>query len=217
MEDLNNWQDNFEECCYAKKLLDKIAYLNGVSETEAIDIIEVKKAIHYAKKYHGSQMRQSGEPFYSHPIEVAYMLATYTALSLPQYFRTDLIITAILHDTIEDTELTESIIVDAFDTRIASQVADLTRIRVTGKISAGEMVKILYTDTKIDLLLIKLCDRFHNLQTLKAKLPQKAEKTIMETLERFMSLSMCFGSIKIEQDFFNLCSEVINDYYKVNN
>ena len=49
----------------------------------------VKKAIYYAKEYHGEQKRQTGEPYYSHPIEVAYMLAEYAAQNDKQYFRTD--------------------------------------------------------------------------------------------------------------------------------
>ncbi len=52
-------------------------------------------------------MRQSSEPYYSHPIEVAYMVAEYAASEIPRYFRTDMIVTSILHDTIEDTKLTE--------------------------------------------------------------------------------------------------------------
>lgn len=52
-------------------------------------------------------MRQSGEPYYSYPIEVACMVAQCTALEIPRLFRTDMIVTALLHDTIEDTKLTE--------------------------------------------------------------------------------------------------------------
>ncbi len=55
-------------------------------------------------------MRQSGEPFYSHPIEVAYMVAEYTAQEICQLFRTDMIVTSLLHDTIEDTALTKEMI-----------------------------------------------------------------------------------------------------------
>lgn len=93
MQDLENWQGKFEICIYAQKLLDKITYLNSVVKTSAVDILEVKKAIYYARKYHGTQMRQSGEPFYSHPIEVACMISDYL-------FRTDILVTSILHDCI---------------------------------------------------------------------------------------------------------------------
>ncbi|UCM86389.1 MAG: HD domain-containing protein [Rickettsia endosymbiont of Culicoides impunctatus] len=108
--------------------------------------------MYYAKKYHGSQMRQSGDPYYSHPIDVAYMVAEYTALNMPKYFRTDMIITSLLHDTIEDTVLTEEMITRLFDKLIASQVVDLTRVKSYGKISAAETLNILYYQNKKDII-----------------------------------------------------------------
>ncbi len=174
MQDLENWQGEFEICIYAKKLLDKITYLNSVVKTSAVDIVEIKKAIYYARKYHGTQMRQSGEPFYSHPIEVAYMISDYL-------FRTDIIITSILHDTIEDTELTKEKIAEEFGEKVANQIMDLTRIKEDSiKISAAEMVELLYTENKYDILLIKLFDRLHNIQTIGAKSPEKIKKIINE-------------------------------------
>ncbi len=127
-----------------------------------IDINEVKKAIYYAKKYHGSQMRQSGEPYYSHPLEVAYMISDYL-------FRTDIIVTSILHDTIEDTELTEKMIAYIFGKQVASQVEDLSRNKPHGKISSAETLDILLQQEKYDVALIKLFDRTHNIQTLETK------------------------------------------------
>ncbi len=74
MEDLGSWQEKFEICVYSKKLLDKVEYLN-TKVKNPVDIEEVKKGIYYARKYHSLQMRQSGDPHYSHPIEVAITLA----------------------------------------------------------------------------------------------------------------------------------------------
>ena len=79
---------------YSNRLLSKLLLLNAKAQ-EPIDISEIKKAIYYAKKYHGIQMRQSGEPYYSHPIEVAYQIADYK-------FTTDVLVTSILHDTLID-------------------------------------------------------------------------------------------------------------------
>lgn len=128
MKDLKNWQDKFELCIYAQKLLDKVTSLNNIVKTTAVDIEEVKKAIYYARKYHGTQMRQSGEPYYSHPIEVAYMLVEYAEEHIPQYFRTDMLVIALLHDTIEDTELTKETIGELFGKKISNQVMDLTSL-----------------------------------------------------------------------------------------
>jgi (p)ppGpp synthase/HD superfamily hydrolase len=186
MKELEDWQKEFEYCIYAKRLLDKVKYLNSVVKVPPVDVLEVKKAIYYARKYHGSQMRQSGEPYYSHPIEVAYLVSDYL-------FRTDIIVTSILHDTIEDTKLTKQKIAEEFGWKVANQVMDLTRIKENSiKISSAEMVEILYKEKKHDILLIKLFDRLHNMQTIRAKSPEKINKTIQETISRFLSLSIYF-------------------------
>ncbi|ALN41790.1 guanosine polyphosphate pyrophosphohydrolase [Rickettsia rhipicephali] len=184
MKDLENWQDEFKICCYAKKLFDKVTHLNNILKVPPVDITEVKKAIYYAKKYHGSQMRQSGEPFYSHPIEVAYMISDYL-------FRTDVIVTSILHDTIEDTELTKEKIAVLFGDKVSGQVMDLTRIKENGiKISSAEMVAMLYKEKKHDVLLIKLFDRLHNMQSIGVKSPEKIKKIVDETIKSFITVSI---------------------------
>lgn len=87
----HDWEERYASCKYAERLLNKLAELNQ-QVTRPVDIDEIRRGIYYARKYHGSQMRQSGDPYYSHPIEVAYMVAEYTALERPKYFRTDMII-----------------------------------------------------------------------------------------------------------------------------
>ncbi|WP_064428753.1 bifunctional (p)ppGpp synthetase/guanosine-3',5'-bis(diphosphate) 3'-pyrophosphohydrolase [Rickettsia sp. Tenjiku01] len=95
MEDINSWKEKFEICVYAKKLLDKLEYLN-TKVKNPVDIEEVKTGIYYARKYHGSQMRQSGDPYYSHPIEVAIMLAKFVADEAPKLFTSNMINAALL-------------------------------------------------------------------------------------------------------------------------
>ncbi|WP_410520943.1 HD domain-containing protein [Candidatus Tisiphia endosymbiont of Dioctria rufipes] len=209
MEDSNNWEARYVNCKYADRLVNKLVELNQ-QVTIPVNMNEVKKGIYYAKKYHGSQMRQSGDPYYSHPIEVAYMVSDHL-------YRTDIIVTSILHDTIEDTKLTRSMIASVFGEHIASQVEDLSRNKPHGKISSAETLNILFQQKKYDVLLIKLFDRLHNLQTIGAKSSEKARKTIVETLSRFMSLSMYYNTPTIEQNFAELCSKVIHTYYKTNN
>ncbi|MFP3017741.1 MAG: HD domain-containing protein [Candidatus Tisiphia sp.] len=209
MEDINNYWDNskYQYCAYAERLLKELILLNEKVK-QPIDMYEVKKGIYYAKKYHGSQMRQSGEPYYSHPIEVAYMLAQYTALEIPKYFRTDMIVTALLHDTIEDTKLTEKMIAYIFGSQVASQVQDLTRVKPHGKISSAEMVEMLYKEKKHDVLLVKLFDRLHNIQTVSAKSPEKAKKIIEETLRYFVVLAEYLGLPSV--------SKLIHTYTTIN-
>ncbi|WP_341747426.1 HD domain-containing protein [Candidatus Tisiphia endosymbiont of Dascillus cervinus] len=209
-EEINYWNNSkYAPCQYATRLLDKLRKMNE-EVNRPIDINEVKKAIYYAKKYHGSQMRQSGEPYYSHPLEVAYMISDYL-------YRTDILVTSILHDTIEDTKLTKKMIAYIFGEQVASQVEDLSRNKPHGKISSAETLDILLQQEKYDVALIKLFDRTHNIQTLETKSPEKAKKIIIETLSRFMSLSMYFNTPTIEQNFAELCSKVIHNYYKTNN
>ncbi|OZG31464.1 bifunctional (p)ppGpp synthetase/guanosine-3',5'-bis(diphosphate) 3'-pyrophosphohydrolase [Rickettsia endosymbiont of Culicoides newsteadi] len=93
MEDIDNWRVKFESCKYSTKLLNKLILLNE-KVNDPVDIDEITKAIYYAKKYHGSQMRQSGDPYYSHPIEVSYMVAQYTAQEIPTLFKTEMIVIA---------------------------------------------------------------------------------------------------------------------------
>lgn len=205
MEEINYWDNSqYQYCAYAERLLNELILLN-TKVKQPIDIDVVKKGIYYAKKYHGSQMRQSGEPYYSHPIEVAYMVAQYTALEIPKYFRTDMIVTALLHDTIEDTKLTEPMIAYIFGSQVASQVEDLTRVKPHGKISSAETLNILFQQKKHDVALIKLFDRKHNLQTLGAKSPEKAKKIIQETMEEFIIVSMYLRIPIITQKLVALC------------
>lgn len=221
MEDVNKWQEKFEMCVYAQKLLDKITDLNNSAKylQTAIDVAEIKKAIYYARKYHGSQRRQSGEPFYSHPIEVAYMLVEYIGTYILKYARTDLIVIALLHDTIEDTELTEEVISCIFGNKVASQVQALTRIKPEGKISSAKMLKKLYKENNRDALLVKLFDRLHNMQTISAKSPEKIRKIVQETQESFLMLALYMELSNVGYLMNKLCTEAVStkphsEYYK---
>ncbi|HJD60043.1 MAG TPA: HD domain-containing protein [Rickettsia endosymbiont of Omalisus fontisbellaquei] len=204
MEDISCWKEKFEICIYAKKLLDKVEYLN-TKVKNPVDIEEVKKGIYYARKYHGSQMRQSGDPYYSHPIEVAYMFAQFVAEEVPKLFTSNMINAALLHDTIEDTELTEEMITKIFGIEVAKHVEGLTRVKSYGKISAAKSVSLLIEQKRYNTVLIKLFDRVHNLQTLGVKSPEKVKKIIEETLASFLFIPVLFENIKLENYLYKLC------------
>ena len=78
-------------------------------------------------------MRQSGDPYYSHPIEVTIMLAEFVAEEAPKLYNIIMLQAALLHDTIEDTELTEEAITEIFGLDVAKHVEGLTRIKSYGK------------------------------------------------------------------------------------
>ncbi|WP_253308485.1 HD domain-containing protein [Rickettsia endosymbiont of Orchestes rusci] len=209
MEDINWWEEKFEMCGYAARLLDKVTSLNKLVQYP-IDIREIKKGIYYARKYHGNQMRQSGDPYYSHPIEVAYMLAEFTAYEAPKLFIPTMLNAALLHDTIEDTPLTEDDIAKIFDKDIAKHVEGLTRVKPSGKVSVEESLNLLIQQKRHNTALIKIFDRVHNIQTLGAKSPEKAKKIIKETLKSFITLAVYLAIPKIEQQFYQLCFQVLN-------
>ena len=150
---------------YSSKLIEKLEALNLKKDTK-VNILAIKKAMFYAKKYHADQTRESGEPFYSHPFAVAEIVADYI-------FDTEVIIIAIFHDIIEDTEVTEEMIRVWFGDRIAKGVERLTKIKQDKEISSAEMIEQMWIKNNKEELLIKLCDRFHNLQTINVKSYEK--------------------------------------------
>ena len=111
-----------ENCQYSTRLINRLKELDRSNQ---IDYEQVDKAIYWAKKYHGDQKRKSGEPYYIHPLEVAYMVAGHN-------LKTDVIVAAILHDIVEDTEVTVGMILDNFNERITQMVDRLTRDRPNG-------------------------------------------------------------------------------------
>lgn len=210
MNDLFCWKSKYEPCAYSDSLLNKIYLQNEISNNQ-VDILEIKKAIYYCKKYHGLQKRLSGEPFYSHPLAVAELI-------MPHCFKTDILVTSILHDTLEDTELTKNMLEDIFDANISSKVEDLTRVKANKKISSAEIIEILWIQKKEELLLIKFFDRLHNMQTIKAQPLEKNLKITKETFEKFISLSMYLNSntlsISTDIKMIDLCyQQLIPHHY----
>ncbi len=207
MNDISCWESKYQSCTYSESLINKINLQNEKSNHK-VDILQIKKAIYYAKKYHGSQKRLSGEPYYSHPLAVAELVAPYC-------FKTDILVTSILHDTLEDTQLTKEQIACIFSQNIENQVEALTRIKIDQKISAANIIQLLWLrKNRDDLLLIKYFDRLHNMQTIKFKSLKKTLKTIDETLKQFISLGIYFKSkipemLIVEEQLIDLCYQNI--------
>jgi (p)ppGpp synthase/HD superfamily hydrolase len=207
MNDLFCWESKYQSCAYSESLLNKI-YLQNEKSNHKVDILEIKKAIYYAKKYHGSQKRLSGEPYYSHPLAVAELVA-------PHCFKTDILVTSILHDTIEDTDLTKKLIEYIFDANIASKVEDLTRVKSDRKISSAEMLELLWLQKKEELLLVKFFDRLHNMQTIAAKPAEKITAISTETLLSFLTVNVHLENIfpnmlKSEKELTNLINKYLS-------
>ena len=192
--------DYSEPCKYSIRL---IAKLKSLDTKNVLDFNLINKAIYFAKKYHDGQLRKSGEPFYTHPLEVAYMISDYN-------LKTDVITASILHDIIEDTEVTVRVIQNTFGQRIAEMVDRLTRDRPDGsKLSVGEILNNSYQEKDREVLLIKLFDRLHNMQTLGVKSPEKIKKIADETLLIFIALAIYLEVVEIKQKLSELCIKEI--------
>jgi (p)ppGpp synthase/HD superfamily hydrolase len=200
--------DYLEPCQYSSRLIEK---LESLDTKKTLDFDLINKAIYWAKKYHSDQKRKSGEPYYSHPLEVAYMISEHK-------LKTDVIVASILHDIIEDTEVTAGMIIDNFGWRIAEIVDRLTRDRPdSSKLTVEEILNNAYQEKDKEVLLIKLFDRLHNIQNLGAISPEKVKKVIKETLNFFIVTTMYMEYKTLEQTMYKLCCDNLSIDYPFDN
>ena len=182
--------DYSKRCKYSIRLLEKLESLDILQQ---LDFNTINKAIYWARKYHNGQFRKSGEPFYSHPLEVAYIISDY----LPQ---TNIIVASILHDIVEDTYVTTGMILDEFGWRIAEIVDRLTRDRPEGtKLSVAEILNNAYEINDTEVLLIKIIDRLHNIDTIGCKSRKKQIETCLETSNNIIALTTIFHNLDLEK------------------
>jgi (p)ppGpp synthase/HD superfamily hydrolase len=206
MQNINCWESKFQLCQYSDKLLRLVASLNKIVKNP-VDIHQIQKACYYAREYHRSQLRKSGEPYYSHLLEVAMI-----ACKFPRLFTTNFLVTAILHDCIEDTTLTSEIIATIFNQEVARGVEDLTRIKNGAKVTAAETLVLLYgRQNKREIVHIKLCDRLHNMQTIGAMKPEKVKKIVKETAISFLVSSADLELYEMEEALVELCLDAISN------
>jgi GTP pyrophosphokinase len=169
------------------------------------NIEKIQRAFAYASALHEGQFRASGEPYISHPLAVAEIVA---GLELDS----DSICAALLHDTVEDcadkTDLAE--IEKQFGSSVAVIVDGLTKM-VTLEIQDKEeahienLRKMLLAMSKdIRVIFIKLCDRLHNMRTLNAKPEHKQRITALETMQVFAPLAHRLGMQRVKQELENL-------------
>jgi GTP pyrophosphokinase/guanosine-3',5'-bis(diphosphate) 3'-pyrophosphohydrolase len=161
----------------------------------------INRAYVYAVRMHGSQTRASGDPYFAHPIEVAGILTDYR-------LDTATIVTALLHDVIEDTDVTRADIDRLFGDEVGQLVEGVTklsRLETTAdyKRQAENLRKFILAVSKdVRVLLVKLADRLHNMRTLQfLKSPAKRERIARETLEIYAPLARSIGCHRI-------CSEL---------
>ncbi|MEP3279718.1 MAG: bifunctional (p)ppGpp synthetase/guanosine-3',5'-bis(diphosphate) 3'-pyrophosphohydrolase [Stappiaceae bacterium] len=169
----------------------------------------LNKAYVYAMQKHGSQTRASGDPYFSHPLEVAALL---TDLRLDDAT----IVVALLHDTIEDTDATRAEIDKLFGEEIGKLVEGLTKIKKLDLVSrrakqAENFRKLLLAIADdVRVLLVKLADRLHNMRTLHYVPEQKRARIAEETMEIYAPLAGRMGMQAMREELEDLSFQTLN-------
>lgn len=169
-----------------------------------VDEAILNRAYVFAMKAHGSQTRASGDPYFSHPLEVAGIL---TDLKLDS----DTIATALLHDVVEDTVATIPEIEELFGPKIAELVDGVTKLSKielqTESVRQAENFRkfLLAMSNDIRVLLVKLADRCHNMRTLGfLTKPEKRRRISLETLEIYAPLAERIGMHELKDELEHL-------------
>ena len=167
------------------------------------DIEQVWAAYRYAAFAHQGQTRRSGEPYISHPVAVACILAK-LHLDLPT------LLAALLHDVVEDTGVPISEIGDKFGKQVADLVEGLTKLdKIEFQSAAAAQAEnfrkmLLAMSQDVRVILVKLADRLHNMQTLEAMKPEKQKRISQETLEIYAPIANRLGLNLIYQELEDL-------------
>ena len=175
------------------ELVERVKSYDPEADEDAIN-----RAYVYAMKMHGSQMRASGDPYFSHPIEVAGILTDYK-------LDTASIVTALLHDIVEDTKATLEEVKDLFGeetARLVDGVTKLTRIQIQSmetKQAENFRKFVLAMSEDIRVLMVKLADRLHNMRTLNFISDTAKRRAIaMETMEIYAPLAERIGMQEVK-------------------
>ncbi len=186
------------------ELIDRVKQYNPAANEELLN-----RAYVYAMRAHGEQRRESGDPYFSHPLEVAAIL---TDLKLDDAT----IAAALLHDTIEDTDATRAEIDRLFGHEIGRLVEGLTKLMRLDLVSkeakqAENLRKLLLAIADdVRVLLIKLADRLHNMRTLAHRPPEARRRTAEETLEIYAPLAGRMGMQEMREELEDLSFRELN-------
>ena len=169
----------------------------------------LNRAYVYAMKAHGEQTRASGDPYFTHPLEVAAIL---TDLKLDDAT----IVAALLHDTIEDTEATRTEIDTIFGPKIGALVEGLTKLKrlelVSREAKQAENLRklLLAIADDVRVLLVKLADRLHNMRTLDFVPPDSRRRIAEETLDIYAPLAGRMGMQEMREELEDLSFRTID-------
>ncbi len=186
------------------ELVERVAAYNPQVDEELLN-----RAYVYAMQKHGTQTRASGDPYFSHPLEVAAIL---TDLKLDD----SSIVTALLHDTIEDTGATRDEINQLFGPSIGKLVEGVTKLQrlelVTREAQQAENLRklLLAVAEDIRVLLVKLADRLHNMRTIQYMPEEKRARIAEETMEIYAPLAGRMGMQAIRDELEDHSFRILN-------
>jgi len=189
------------------------SYLNNQKNIEMI-----KRAYALAEEKHRGQFRKSGDPYIQHPLEVAYMLCELHTSPAT-------IAAGLLHDLVEDTDITKDEIIEKFGPDVSSIVDGVTKISqlkymTKEKALAKSHQKILLAMAKdVRVVVVKLIDRVHNMRTLEFQSPEKQKIIAQETLDLYAPLAHRMGMYRIKAELEDLSLKYLNrqQYNSVSN
>src|SRR6202161_3683319 len=181
------------------ELVERVRAYDPSADEDALN-----RAYVFSMKAHGTQVRASGDPYFSHPVEVAGILA---GMKLD----CDSIVTGLLHDTVEDTVATLEDIERVFGpdiARLVDGVTKLSRIELQSdqtKQAENFRKLVLAMSEDIRVLLVKLADRLHNMQTLHfIKAPEKRRRIARETMDIYAPLAERIGMHRMKDELEDL-------------
>ena len=182
---------------------DKLISIISENHNMSYDLDKIKRAYEFAAEHHAGQFRVSGEPYITHPVAVAEIVAS---LELD----TDSICAALLHDTVEDCDVSVEAIKKEFGPEVALLVDGLTKLvhipfedkEEQQMENLRKMFMAMSKDVRV--IFIKLCDRLHNMRTLSAKEDEKRRLTALETMHVYAPLAHRLGIQRIKTELENL-------------
>jgi GTP pyrophosphokinase/guanosine-3',5'-bis(diphosphate) 3'-pyrophosphohydrolase len=169
----------------------------------------IAEAFEFGRQMHEGQYRHSGEPYFSHPAAVAAILAE-------QRLDDATIVTALLHDTIEDTRATHAQVAEGFGPEVADLVDGVTKLTnlqlSSTETQQAENFRKLFMAMSKDMrvILVKLADRLHNMRTIKAMRPDKQVRKARETMDIFAPLAGRMGMQWMREELEDLAFRVLN-------
>ena len=183
--------------------------LSRVQELDlGFDTTRINFAYQYAKVAHEGQKRFSGEEYITHPLEVSYRVLDF-------YPDEDMVVAALLHDVSEDTDYTLDDIEGKFGPAVRNLVYGLEKLsKVRSSLNEPEIENLrkmfLSMAADIRVIIIKLCDRWHNMETLEHVRPEKQKRIALETMQIYAPISSRLGIFKLKGELEDLCFRYLN-------